>query len=57
MAFISDDLNRHIMVLIKLNLFKEYSNQVAIEKHYYSESQPISNIQCGNAPVEFNISG
>lgn len=52
MAFLGEN-NQQISVQAELDLFKGYTNQVAIEKIYYAESRPISNIH--GEVVEFNL--
>lgn len=43
MSFLSND-SKDIAQLMELSLFASPSNQVAVEKLYYTEARPISNI-------------
>ncbi|KAK3099732.1 hypothetical protein FSP39_008638 [Pinctada imbricata] len=42
---------------MELSIFAEPSNQVAVEKIYFTEARPISSIESENTPIEIVVSG
>lgn len=56
MSFLSYD-SKDIAQPMELSLFASPSNQVAVEKLYYTEARPISNISSTDTPIEIVVSG
>lgn len=56
MAFLSSD-NRDIAQPMELSLFASPTNQVAVEKVYFTEARPISSIGVSDTPIEIVVSG
>lgn len=56
MTFLSSD-NRDIAQPMELSLFASPTNQVAVEKVYFTEARPISSIGVSDTPVEIVVSG
>ncbi|XP_062621650.1 uncharacterized protein F54H12.2-like [Saccostrea cucullata] len=56
MSFLSSE-NQEIAQPMELSLFASPSNQVAVEKVYYTEARPISNISASDTPIEIVVSG
>lgn len=56
MAFLSSD-NQDIAQPIELSLFASPTNQVAVEKVYFTEARPISSIGVSDTPIEIVVSG
>ncbi|XP_061170259.1 uncharacterized protein F54H12.2-like [Saccostrea echinata] len=56
MAFLSSD-NKDIAQPMELSLFASPTNQVAVEKVYFTEARPISSIGVSDTPIEIVVSG
>lgn len=56
MAFLSGD-NKDIAQPMELSLFASPTNQVAVEKVYFTEARPISSIGVSDTPIEIVVSG
>lgn len=56
MAFLSGD-NKDIAQPMELSLFSSPTNQVAVEKVYFTEARPISSIGVSDTPIEIVVSG
>lgn len=56
MAFLSSD-NQDIAQPMELSLFASPTNQVAVEKVYFTEARPISSIGVSDTPIEIVVSG
>ncbi|XP_061191739.1 uncharacterized protein LOC133199976 [Saccostrea echinata] len=56
MAFLSRD-NKDIAQPMELSLFASPTNQVAVEKVYFTEARPISSIGVSDTPIEIVVSG
>lgn len=56
MAFLSSD-NQDIAQPMELSLFTSPTNQVAVEKVYFTEARPISSIGVSDTPIEIVVSG
>ena len=56
MAFLSED-NKTIGQPIELSIFDSPPNQVAVEKIFYTEERPISNLINETTPIEIVVSG
>lgn len=56
MAFLSGD-NKDIAQPMELSLFSPPTNQVAVEKVYFTEARPISSIGVSDTPIEIVVSG
>lgn len=57
MAYLNEE-NQDVNVPAELDLFSEPKNQVAVDRIFYSETRPISNITSSDvSTVEFSISG
>lgn len=56
MSFLSYD-SKDITQPMELSLFASRSNQVAVEKLYYTEARSISNISSTDTPIEIVVSG
>lgn len=56
MAFLSSD-NKDIAQPMELSLFASPTNQVAVEKMYFTEARPISSIGVSETPIEIVVSG
>nr|XP_034317018.1 uncharacterized protein F54H12.2-like [Crassostrea gigas] len=56
MAFLSSD-NKDIAQPMELSLFASPTNQVAVEKVYFTEARPISSIGVSDTPIEIVASG
>lgn len=56
MAFLSGD-NKDIAQPMALSLFSPPTNQVAVEKVYFTEARPISSIGVSDTPIEIVVSG
>lgn len=50
MAFLSGD-NKDIAQPMELSLFASPTNQVAVEKVYFTEARPISSIGVSDTPI------
>lgn len=51
MAFLSSD-NQDIAQPMELSLFASPTNQVAVEKVYFTEARPISSIGVSDTPID-----
>lgn len=51
------EANQQIAQPIELSLFYLPSNQVAIQKEYYTDCHPILSIETDSSPVEILVSG
>lgn len=56
MAFLSSE-NKDIAQPMELSLFASPTNQVAVEKVYFTEARPISSIGASDTPIEIVVSG
>lgn len=56
MAFLSSD-DKDIAQPMELSLFASPTNQVAVEKVYFTEARPISSIGVSDTPIEIVVSG
>lgn len=56
MTFLSSD-NKDIAQPMELSLFASPTNQVAIEKVFFTEARPISSIGVSDTPIEIVVSG
>ncbi|XP_061170293.1 uncharacterized protein F54H12.2-like [Saccostrea echinata] len=56
MAFLSND-NKDIAQPMELSFFASPTNQVAVEKVYFTEARPISSIGVADTPIEIVVSG
>ena len=56
MSFLSSDTTE-IDQPMELSIFAEPSNQVAVEKVYFTEARPISSIDSEDTPIEIVVSG
>ncbi|XP_062613735.1 uncharacterized protein F54H12.2-like [Saccostrea cucullata] len=56
MAFLSSD-NKDIAQPMELSLFASPTNQVAVEKVFFTEARPISSIGVSDTPIEIVVSG
>ncbi|XP_061170290.1 uncharacterized protein F54H12.2-like [Saccostrea echinata] len=56
MAFLSSN-NKDIAQPMELSLFASPTNQVAVEKVYFTEARPISSIGVSDTPIEIVVSG
>ena len=56
MAFLSND-DKDIAQPMELSLFASPTNQVAVEKVYFTEARPISSIGVSDTPIEIVVSG
>ena len=56
MAFLSS-ADKDIAQPMELSLFASPTNQVAVEKVYFTEARPISSIGVSDTPIEIVVSG
>ena len=56
MAFLSNQ-NQDLAQPMELSLFTSPTNQVAVEKIYFTEARPISSIGVSDTPIEIVVSG
>lgn len=55
MAFLSSDKDK--AQPMELSLFASPTNQVAVEKVYFTEARPIASIGVSDTPIEIVVSG